>query len=456
MSIQPLPISPQAAASGAAPAEAMPIGPAVARETARPGVAVRPRPRRGRRWAVAGALLAVVAGGAASWWHWVYSAGPAVSYATATVTRGDIEDTTTALGTLQPLEYVDVGTQVSGQLKKLYVPIGAVVKQGDLLAEIDPTVYQSRVDSDKAQLLNLRAQLSAATAQRVLADQQYQRQVKLMKARATSEDALQSARATLAATTAQIDALKAQIQNTESVLKGDQANLGYTKIRAPMSGTVVSETAKQGQTLNANQQAPIILRIADLSTMTVQTQVSEADVGRLRIGMPVYFTTLGYPDRRWTGTLRTIWPTPEIVNNVVLYDALFDVPNPTGELMTQMTAQVFFVSASAKDALLVPVGALRPVGARGAKQAGSKQDSTAAQPASATPDTSAPAAKRYAVRVLEPDGSTARRIVQVGVMNRINAQVLDGLKAGDKVVIGARGKGSAPANRQFRRSPRLG
>ena len=440
------------------------IGPAVARDAGRPGATVHAHPHRahkGRRWIVAGALLLVLAGSAAAWWHWFYNAGPAESFVTATVTRGDIEDATTALGTLQPLEYVDVGTQVSGQLKKIYVPIGAVVKQGDLLAEIDPTVYQTRVDSDKAQLLNLRAQLAGAVAQRALADQQYQRQVNLMKSKATSEDALQSARATLSSTTAQIDALKAQIQNTESVLKGDLANLGYTKILAPMSGTVVSQTAKQGQTLNANQQAPIVLRIADLSTMTVQTQVSEADVGRLRNGMPVYFTTLGFPDRRWQSALRIVWPTPEIINNVVLYDALFDVPNPTGELMTQMTAQVFFVSAAAKDALVVPVGALRPLGRRagGAKSDGAaKAPGAGAAPeaAPAAPVAAAAAAKRFAVQVLLPDGTTERRIVQVGVMNRISAQIVDGLKDGDQVVIGSRRKGPTPGNGNFRRPPRLG
>src|SRR5262249_34081381 len=165
---------------------------------------------------------------------------------------------------------------------------------------------------------------------------------------------------------AQIDVFKAQIEQTQSTLRGDQANLSYTKIYAPMSGTVVAQSAKQGQTLNANQQAPVIVRIADLSTMTVQSQVSEADVASLKPGMPVYFTTLGDTGKRWSGTLRQITPTPETVNNVVLYDALFDVDNRDGALMTQMTAQVFFVSAQAKDAVVVPVGALRPAGAQGA------------------------------------------------------------------------------------------
>lgn len=131
------------------------------------------------------------------------------------------------------------------------------------------------------------------------------------------------------------------MQQTESTLRGDVANLGYIKIYAPMAGTVVSQMAKQGQTLNANRQAPIIMRIADLSTMTAQAQVSEADVPKLRVGMDVYFTTLGGDNRRVYGKLRQISPTPAIVNNVVLYDALFDVPNPNQVLMTQMTAQVF-------------------------------------------------------------------------------------------------------------------
>src|SRR5262249_38684281 len=122
-------------------------------------------------------------------------------------------------------------------------------------------------------------------------------------------------------------------------------NLSYTKIYAPMSSTVVAQSAKQGQTLNANQQAPVGVRIADLSTMTVQAQVSEADVASLRPGMPVYFTTLGDATKRWRSTLRQINPPPETVNNVVLYDALFDVDNRDGGLMTQMTAQVFFAQA---------------------------------------------------------------------------------------------------------------
>lgn len=397
---------------------------------------------------VAAVLVVVAAAAAAGTWTWWRSA-PADRYVTAAVERGTIEDTTTALGTLQPLEFVDVGTQVSGQLQKIHVEIGDRVKKGDLLAEIDPTVYQARVEADHAQLLNLKAQLAEKQAQLLNARRQFQREGNLMKAKATSEEAYQNAEAALASAAAQVDALKAQIKNTESVLKGDQTNLGFTKIYAPMTGTVVSRIANQGQTLNANQQAPIILRIADLSTMTVWTQVSEADVGRLRIGMDVYFNTLGQPDRRWSGKLRKILPTPEIVNNVVLYDALFDVPNPTGELLPQMSAQVFFVSARAKDALLVPISALSPVGGKTGKK---KRKPSGEQPNAAE---GTPVPVRYRVQVLTSSGRVENRVISVGITNRVSAQVLSGLKAGERIIVGAPRQGKSGKEQPRTRPPRL-
>src|ERR1019366_3972252 len=194
-----------------------------------------------------------------------------------------------------------------------------------------------------------------------LAELQFTRQQNLNRENANTADALQIAEEARNSALAQGNSIKAQIQQTESTLRGDEANLGYTKIYAPIAGTVVSQTAKQGQTLNANQQAPIVMRIADLATMTVYAQVSEADVPKLHVGMDVYFTTLAGDNRRFYGKLRQISPTPTVLNNVVLYDALFEVANPDQVLMTQMTAQVFFVAASAKNALLVPLSALRPV-----------------------------------------------------------------------------------------------
>jgi len=375
-------------------------------------------------------LVLVAAGGA--WYGWGRTASPDQLYVTATVERGAIEDAITALGTLQPLSYVDVGTQVSGQLKTLHVAIGDRVKAGDLLAEIDPTVYLSRVEADRAQLANLAAQRAEKEAQLLLARQQAERQRSLRASRATSDDALQQAEAALAVAQAQLDAIDAQSRQVQSTLKGDEANLGYTKIYAPIDGTVVSQSARQGQTLNANQSAPIIVQVADLSTMTVKAQVSEADVSRLRLGMTAYFTTLGMPEKRWYGALRQIQPTPEVVNNVVLYDALFDVPNPDGTLMTQMTAQVFFISAAAQDTLVVPIAALSGL----------------------SPGTTSAAPGRATVQVLRPSGSVQTRTVTVGVTNRAQAEILSGLDPGEQVIVGSRRLGAPPPAGPAR-NPRL-
>ena len=387
------------------------------------------------------AVLAV--GGYYAWQMWFARGGSANNLLTAVVTRGNLEDTVTATGTLQPKEFVDVGTQVSGQLKKLLVDIGAVVKKGQLLAEIDPSVYQAKVDGDQAQLLNQKAQLADKQAQLALADLQLARQQNLTRDDATTADALQSAEATRKSALAQQDSIKAQIKQTESNLRGDEASLGYTKIYAPIAGTVVSQAAKQGQTLNANQQAPIIMRLADLSTMTVQAQVSEADVPKLHVGMDVYFTTLGGDKRRFYGKLRQIPPTPTVVNNVVLYDALFDVANPDQALMTQMTAQVFFIASSAKDAVLVPLTALRPVAAerrsRGTRGPGTGAAEGKGLVRSAGVDPRNQFAKgRALVSVVNANGKVADREVRVGVMNRVSAQIVSGLEPGETVVIGTK------------------
>ena len=390
--------------------------------------------RFGRPALVLAACALLAAGGYYAWRTWFGQGSASTALLTAVAQRGNLEDTVTATGTLQPKDYVDVGTQVSGQLKKLHVEVGAVVKAGQLLAEIDPSVYQAKVDGDRAQLLNQQAQLAEKQAALALTELQLTRQQNLTRENATTTDALQIAEEAQKSALAQVNSIKAQIQQTESTLRGDEANLGYTKIYAPIAGTVVSQTAKQGQTLNANQQAPIVMRIADLATMTVYAQVSEADVPKLRVGMDVYFTTLGGDNRRFYGKLRQISPTPTVVNNVVLYDALFEVANPDQALMTQMTAQVFFVAASAKDAVLVPLSALRPVAsegrARGPRGAGERASGL---------DPRSQFAKGVAlVSVVDAAGKVADREVKVGVMNRVSAQIVSGLEPGERIVIGSR------------------
>jgi macrolide-specific efflux system membrane fusion protein len=409
------------------------------------------------RWALVAVIVILVIGGL---WHWLGSGGAKVTYVTEPVVRGSIENLVTATGSLQPRQYVDVGAQVSGQLKKIHVEVGSEVKAGDLLAEIDATVYAAKVDGTRAQLSNLKAQLLDRQAQLQLAEIQYRRQQNLQKEEATTAEALQMAEADLTSAHAQLKSLEAQIQQQESSLRVEAANLNFAKIYAPMDGTVVSIDARQGQTLNTNQMAPTLMRVADLSTMTVKTQVSEADISKLTNGMEVYFTTLGGQERRWYSKLDRIQPTPEVVNNVVLYNALFDVPNEQGLLMPQMSTQVFFIVAQAKEVLLVPMSAVNfsPVRAarRGATQSGANQPDANRKNSAENkrPESSgrvqvAEGAKHNTdsrpaiVRIINAKGQLEERRVMVGVTNRIQAEIVEGLTENDQVVTGERSAESA-------------
>src|SRR5690606_25601543 len=225
-------------------------------------------------------------------------------------------------------------------------------QEGDLIAEIDPTRYESIVRNDRATLESLRAQLAQREAELALARQQLERNVRMLAERAVSQDAVDQLAATVRVAEASVTALQAQIKAAEATLEGDIANLGYTKIYAPMSGTVVSQTSLEGQTVVASQQAPVIVQIANLDVMTVWAEVAEADVHKIEPGMPAWFTTLGMADRTWRGTVRQILPMPEVLNDVVLYKVLIDVDNSERLLLPQMTVQVFFLQGEARD---VPV-----------------------------------------------------------------------------------------------------
>jgi macrolide-specific efflux system membrane fusion protein len=332
----------------------------------------------------------------------------------AEITQGSIEEVVTAQGKLEPMEYVDVGAQVSGQISKLYVELGQNVKKGDMIAEIDPRVYQSRVEADNARIKTLEAQVAQQQAQVELARQQHARNQKLIKAKAISQEDFDTTRTNLKVTEGQLASIRAQIEEQNSTLEGDRTNLSYTKIYAPMDGTVVSQSTREGQTVNANQTAPVIVQLAKLDTMTVRAQVAEADVTRITPDMEVSFTTLGAGERRWKGKVRQILPSPETINDVVLYNALVDVDNSDRSLMTGMSTQMFFQLGSAKDIPLVPVAAL---GKR-------VEESDKGE------------AKAYEVRVVGKERKKPEtRIILVGLMNRDNAEVKEGLAIGEKVLL---------------------
>jgi macrolide-specific efflux system membrane fusion protein len=260
--------------------------------------------------------------------------------------------------------------------------------------------------SANATLENMTSQRSLKQAQLVLTKLQEARNDTLFAHQLISANDRDITRANFDVAFADAASLSAQMKQATAAVNTAKANLGYTKITAPMAGEVVSISMLEGQTLNANQQAPNILRIADISTVTVWAQVSEADIVRVKLGQDVYFTVLGEP-RRWNGKIRQILPTPELINNVVFYDVLFDIPNPGRDLDIQMTAQVFIVLAQAKGALLIPAAAIG----------------------------NASEGAEVKVRVLKADGSIELRAIKIGIKSEISAEVTDGLKENEQVVI---------------------
>lgn len=331
---------------------------------------------------------------------------------TTTVTLGSIEDIVTAQGKLEPKDYVDVGAQVSGQIKVLHTDIGSTVKKGDLIAEIDPLVYQSRVAGDAAQLKTLAGQKAEIEATIKQAQQKLARNQTLIASNAISRETVEDSQTDLEVANAKLKSVKAQIEEAQSTLEGDQVNLSYTKIYAPMDGTVVDRAIKEGQTINASQTAPVIVQVANLDIMTVRAQVAEADVSRLRNDMAVYFTTLGASARRWNGQIRQILPTPETVNDVVLYNVLIDVDNSDHSLMTGMTTQNFFIVAKADNVAVIPVTAL-------GKRVAAKDNDTGTA---------------YEVSAVR-GGKIETVVIHVGLMDRKTAEVKSGLIEGDRVVM---------------------
>jgi membrane fusion protein, macrolide-specific efflux system len=353
--------------------------------------------------------------GLAGWHH--FFPGEKTAYITASASRMDIEEKVLASGTLTALKTVEVGAQVSGQLKKLHVALGDQVKKGELLAEIDPVLQLNSLRDAQASLANVLAQKRSKEAllrQYALA---YKRQGEMVAQDATAAADLEGAQAQLEGARADIAALDAQIAKAKIAVDTANANLDYTRIQAPMDGVVISIVTEEGQTVVSAQAAPTILKLANLGTMTVKAQISEADVSRVKPGQTVYFTTLGDADTRHYAKLRALEPGPDAsstsssssstTNSAIYYNGLFEVPNPDGKLRVSMTAQVSIVLGEKKQALCIPASALGPREKDG----------------------------RYGVRVLR-EGRTESRSIRVGMNNNVQAEVLEGLKEGDKVIIG--------------------
>ncbi|MDX3930087.1 MAG: efflux RND transporter periplasmic adaptor subunit [Shinella sp.] len=337
---------------------------------------------------------------------------------------GDIEEVVLATGVLEPLELVRVGAQASGRVERLAVEIGDVVEAGQLVAEIDSQTRRNTLRDREAALANIRAVHAARMAGLVKAEKDFERERELLAGGSTPRAQYDAAVATLDNARAEVQALEAQITQAQVALESAGVELGYTRITAPIAGTVVAIVTDEGQTVNALQTAPTIVMIARLDTMTVRADISEADVVRVSRGLPVWFSILGDPKRRFDGKLRQVEPAPASIANesnaaasgigstkgAVYYTGLIDVANADGVLRPSMTAQVSIVLSRASGAVLVPLSAVE-----GAPRAGDMAR----------------------VRILDAVGEVQIRQVQVGIDNGADIQILGGLQAGETIVLGA-------------------
>ena len=388
-----------------------------------------------------------------------YWSDPEPVYETAIVGKGDLELTIAASGKIKPKYTVEVGAQVSGQLKHIAVEIGDLVNVGDLLVEIDPTLAEARVEQSTAQLKELLALLDQQEARMDLAIVEASRYELLKLSSAIAVVDYEISVANLKIAEAELAKLQAQIEGQESVLNADIASLGYTKIYTPISGTVVELFVVEGQTLNANQSAPTVMRIADMSSVTIEVEVSEADVLHIVPGQAARFSILG-SDREWETFVDKILPEPEIVNDVVLYKALLDVGNSDNALLSEMTAQVFFIEEQANDVLTIPVSALgenRSLNQRlmttDSRALPLDSESRSGEDGFRTRENPLrellveyPGSSISSAFTLEGDNVEPRSIL-VGVKTRTNAEVIFGLAEGEEVLTGIKDTDMPPPDR---------
>lgn len=401
----------------------------------------------------------------------------APNYITTPAKTGDIERNVMASGKVKALNTVDVGAQVSGEVTRLYVDVGDEVKKGDLIAQIDQVTQKNTLSNQQATLEQGRAGLQSAqaeyysrkagleSAQADLASREadlkqaisdYDRLKPLLAQDAISQQEVQTAKTNVDKARASVAAAKAAIKTAQAAVVTAQANiasneadirkaetnlstastdLGYTTIRAPIDGTVVAVVTEQGTTVNANQAAPTIVTLADLSTVRINAQISEADVINVKAGMPVYFNTIGNPDQKYDAVLTAIEPAPEQISttsstdSAIYYIGYVEVPNPERRFRIDMTAQVYVVIDKASNTLMVPSAAIRKGGGSDSSPNGTY------------------------VRVLKADESVEDRPVKVGIDNRVNAQILSGLKAGEAVIIGENSGKSGQEQSRRRRPP---
>lgn len=349
---------------------------------------------------------------------------PQPTYITAQVRLGNIENAVLATGRLDAIERVNVGAQVSGQVKSLKVKVGDKVTKGQPVADIDDLLQRNELLTAEAALNEIKADLLAKHAQLKQAESKYKRQHRMLNEEASSQEDYEDAEATFATTRAQMQSLNARLVQAQITVDKKKVDLSYTRVVAPMDGIVIAVVTQQGQTVNSSQSAPTIIKLARLDVMTIKAQISEADITRVRPGQKAWFTIFSEPEHRYDATLRTVELAPESImkddsltsnstasgsgtsNASVYYNALLDVPNPENRLRIAMTAQVSMVLGEAKNTLLIPTQAVHKT-----------------------------ADKKSQVQVLSADGQLETRDVKTGITNNVDIQIISGLKAGETITL---------------------
>ncbi len=358
-------------------------------------------------------VLLIVCGGIAVWFY--QNSGDNISYITEDVYRRDVQKVVNATGEVRAIDLVTIGAQVSGKIEHLHVKVGQEVKKGDLIAEIDSTTQQNEVDINKSRLDSYQAQLAAAKVSLEVAEKQYKRMQKLKKGNAASEEDLENALDTYETAKSRVVELESSIKETEISLSTAETNLGYTKITAPLDGTVVSVPVKEGQTINAAMNTPTIVQVANLDNMEIVIEISEGDIGNIKPGVKVTYSILADLNKIYETTLQSIDPGLTLLTNgeytevvdsseAIYYYGRLIVPNEDGILRIGMTTQNVIYVESAENVLTVPVVAV--------KEAGDKE---------------------Y-VEVLTKKG-VERRDITTGVSDGLNVEVKSGVSEGEKVIL---------------------
>jgi HlyD family secretion protein len=373
------------------------------------------------------------------------SSGPGQNFQTVAVTRGPITQAVTATGTLNPVQNVQVGSQVSGNIQKLFADFNSIVKAGQVIAQIDPVVFQANVNQAKGDLDNAQAalelaRLNAARTQALVAKQN-------------------SAQSDLDQATANLHQAEANVKIKEGALEKAQADLDHCTITSPIDGMVISRNVDVGQTVAASLQAPIIFQIAnDLTKMQIDANVAEADVGGVAVDQDVDFTVDAFPTQTFHGKVVQVRNAPITVQNVVTYDTVIGVTNPELKLKPGMTANVSIISAHKDDVLKIPNGALRFRMPDDNPTPAARRDPSNARSSGGKPPARGERRIERSVYVLAPKASKPAKVtIKTGISDGVATEITEGLKEGDRVVTGVTesgGPASTPATNPFGSGPR--